>query len=37
MSEWVKYTGSEKQIDEILKAKYGYIVRYDNGEEECEG
>lgn len=33
MSEWIEYAGSDEQIEEILKAKYGYIVRYENGEE----
>ncbi len=29
--EWIKYTASDKQIDEMTNAKNGWIVKYENG------
>lgn len=31
--EWIEYTGSDEQIDEIANAEYGWIVRWMDG---CE-
>ena len=28
--EWIKYTGSDEQIEEIANAKAGWIVRYED-------
>jgi len=27
MSEWIEYTGSDKQIEEIRNAEHGFIIR----------
>lgn len=33
MSEWIKYTGSDEQIAEMLNAKNGVSLRYENGKQ----
>lgn len=33
MSEWIVYTRSDEQIDEMISAEYGIILRYEDGKE----
>ena len=39
MSEWIEYTGSDKQIEEIRNAEHGFIVSKDGQESRwfCHG
>lgn len=33
MAEWKKFTGSDEQLEEIVNAKNGWIVRFHDGDE----
>ena len=33
MTEWIEYTGSDDQIDEMQQCKNGYVIRFDTGRE----
>ncbi len=36
MSEWIKYDGSEKQIEEILRSKNGFSCIRDTGDKDIK-
>lgn len=31
--QWIAYTGSEAQIEELKDTKYGYVLKRANGKE----